>query len=101
MRDHELIARFMRLGERRGRIVLEVAVVMWHGAYDPYLEWQVFHRWLKRPSPGRLCIVQRKALATPDLFARCLVCGKRNNRGHMVSPVLCHGCAERTLRIVF
>ncbi|MFN8484466.1 MAG: hypothetical protein U0768_15610 [Anaerolineae bacterium] len=57
MRDHELIAKYMRLRERGGRIVLEVAIVMWEGAHTPYPEWQVFRRWLKCPSPGRLCVV--------------------------------------------
>ncbi len=99
--DADLVREFMRVVRTWDGFALQVTMVVWVSPSYAELEWRTYRTWRRVPTPERLQAAQERALLSPRFFRACMMCGERNNRGHMHDARVCQGCAERHLGVVY
>ena len=82
-------------------VQIEVGVISWPTSHEPQLDWLPV-AWLPAASSEADCYrARRRVLMQRRFFGVCKTCGRRRARGHMLSPELCHRCAEQYHQIIF
>lgn len=75
--------------------------ITWNGPHNPICTWVAAHRLGRAATASEVQAAIHSVLNDARWFKICQTCGERNPNGWMLDDDLCHGCAERTLGVVF
>ena len=97
----ELFSEYTRARHEFGKILIEAAMIDWHGPHAPIETWHTVleisaDSTLEEIEAARLKLLKRKRY-----FKKCQECGELNACGHMADSHICQSCAEKIHGVVF
>lgn len=100
--DDVVLNEFTRAREEGVDVVLEVRVIDWEaGPHTPHANWIEVGRIAVGSDAAMISGARGRLLKRRRFFRVCSLCAERTPVGWMHDSRICHGCAERTLGVVY